>query len=158
MTAPYYVLHVKPRTEKKVMAYLERCAAWRHLPMLVKERRVQRRKIRTELPLFPGYVFARLNPDQRLTMIKTNLLVRAIEVPHARTMIRQLRQIAHAGRLAPLKPLDAFRLGEAVRVKSGPFFGLIGYIDAIASELVLTVDILGRAVSVSINPTDCEKI
>lgn len=76
----WYVLHVKPRTEKKVLAYLERCAAWRYLPLLTKEKRVQRRKIRTELPLFPGYVFARMNPEQRLTMMKTNLIVRVIEV------------------------------------------------------------------------------
>ena len=154
----WYVLHVKPRTEKKVMAYLARCSAWRYLPIWVKETRVQRRKVRTELPLFPGYVFARMNPDQRLIMLRTNLIVRTIEVPQAREMIHQLRQISRAGRLAPLKPLETFQLGDQVRVKAGPFYGLTGYVDAVSSELILTLTILGRAVSVAINPADCERI
>lgn len=158
VASTWYVLHVKPRTEKKVMSYLARCSAWRYLPIWVKETRVQRRKVRTELPLFPGYVFARMNPDQRLIMLRTNLIVRTIEVTQAREMIHQLRQIARAGRLAPLKPLGAFQLGDHVRVKSGPFYGLTGYVDAVSSELILAVSILGRAVSVSIDPQDCERI
>ena len=158
VASTWYVLHVKPRTEKKVMAYLARCSAWRYLPIWVKETRVQRRKVRTELPLFPGYVFARMNPDQRLIMLRTNLIVRTIEVTQAREMIHQLRQIARAGRLAPLKPLGAFQLGDHVRVKSGPFYGLTGYVDAVSSELILAVSILGRGVSVTIDPQDCERI
>lgn len=126
--------------------------------MWTKETRVQRRKIRTELPLFPGYVFARMDGDQRLTMLKTNLLVRAIEVPRAREMIHQLRQIVRAGRIAPLKPLTVFKAGDKVRVKYGPFYGAEGYVDVVTSELVLSLDILGRAVAVSINPADCERI
>lgn len=158
MLSLWYVLHVKPRTEKKVLAYLARYGAWRYVPMYVKETRVQRRKVRTLLPLFPGYVFARLNPEQRLNMLKTNLLVRLIEIPYPRETIHQLRQIAHAGRLAPLTPRESFHPGEEVRVKAGPFYGLTGRIDQVTSELILEVNILGRAVSVAINPDDCERI
>ena len=32
----WYVLHVKPRTEKKVMLYLERYRCFRYLPLVVK--------------------------------------------------------------------------------------------------------------------------
>ena len=32
----WYVLHVKPRTEKRVMLYLERYRCFRYLPLLVK--------------------------------------------------------------------------------------------------------------------------
>ena len=50
----WFVLHVKPRTEKKVMQYLSRSRGFRHLPVYVKVTKVQRRKVRRELPLFPG--------------------------------------------------------------------------------------------------------
>ena len=152
----WYVLHVKPRTERKVMTRLALCGAWRYLPLLTKERRVQRRKVRVELPLFPGYVFARLDPARRLAMLKTNLLVRLIEIPNPRETIHQLRQIVHAGRLAPLTPRPTFTLGARVRVSAGPFYGLVGHVDALGNALILSLDILGRAVSVSINPDDCE--
>lgn len=158
MPSPFYVLHVKPRTENKVLRYLEVYGTFRYLPTYVKERRVQRRKIRTVLPLFPGYVFCRLNPENRLKIMKTNLLVRLIEIPYPRETIHQLRQIAHAGRLAPLTPRVSFHPGEEVRVKAGPFYGLTGRIDQVTSELILEVDILGRAVSVAINPDDCERV
>lgn len=154
----WYVLHVRPRTERKVMERLALCGAWRYLPVQVRVRRTQRRRIRVELPLFPGYVFARLDADRRRAMLRSNLLVRLIPIPDPRGTIHQLRQIRRAGRLAPLKPLPAFAPGEEVRVASGPFYGLTGYVDTAGRRLVLSVDILGRAVAVSIDPDDCVRI
>ena len=110
----WYVLHVKPRTEKKVVAYLERYGYFRHLPTYVKTyKNKQRRKVRVELPLFPGYVFTRLLPEERVTMLKTNLIVATILVERPRVMIHQLRQINRASKSdAQLKTLaKTFRAG-----------------------------------------------
>ena len=98
MKRTWYVLHVKPRTEKKAAGYLKHYRIWHHLPLYRKTTRVQRRKVVREIPIFPGYVFVRMNPVERLEMLKTNLIVRTIDVPFPRTMIHQLRQIARAGR------------------------------------------------------------
>ena len=156
----WFVLHVKPRTEKKMAAYLSRDRLWHYLPLRMKIRRVQRRKVRTELPLFPGYVFARLNAASRLAMLKTNLVVRLIPVPRQRELIHQLRQIAHAGRVAPeVRTVSVFKVGDLVRVTQGPFYGVEGYIkrDEGGTSIILNVEILGQAVAVSISPSDCEK-
>ena len=83
----WYVLHVKPRTEKKVMLYLGRYRCFRYLPVVVKVTKVQRRKVRRECPVFPGYVFTRLSPEERVEMLKTNLIVRTITVTNPRQMI-----------------------------------------------------------------------
>ena len=121
-TSSWYVLHVKPRTEKKVVAYLASYGCFRYLPVYVKVTKVQRRKVRTELPLFPGYVFTRLDADGRLKMLRTNLLVRAIPVAHPREMIHQLRQIARMARGAPVVYTGPqFKVGDLVRVTSGPW-------------------------------------
>jgi transcription antitermination factor NusG len=157
----WYVLHVKPRTEKKVADYLRRYRFFCHLPLYTKVTRVQRRKVRRTLPLFPGYVFTRLFQEERAQMLKTNLIVRTISVPQPRKMIHQLRQIAHAARFAPeLKPVNPCRVGDSVRVVSGPLYGTEGIVVRQGREasLCLNVEILGAAVEVSVSATDLEKI
>ena len=163
MTGTWYVLHVKPRTEKKVMAYLERYGFFRYLPLLVKVTKVQRRKVRRELPIFPGYVFTRLLPDQRIKMLQTNLIVRTIPVPRPRELIHQLRQVNRATRatLQEMKKLACtFKSGDYVRVKSGPLRGTEGYVryDGEQATICLNVEILGSAVALTISPSDVEKI
>ena len=157
----WFVLHVKPRTEKKVMEFLRRYRCFRYLPVYVKVTKVQRRKVRRELPLFPGYVFTKLFPDERLKMLETNLIVHPIPVPRPREMIHQLRQIAHAAKGQPdLRPAKMFKMGEYVRVKYGPLRGTEGYVkrEGAGMTLCLNVEILGAAVEVSISPADLEEI
>ena len=160
-TRRWCVLHVKPRTEKKMAAYLAHDRIWHYLPLLTKVRRVQRRKVRTEVPLFSGYVFARLGAESRLAMLKKNLIVRIIPVPRQRELIHQLRQIAHAGRAGhEVRKAPLFKAGDYVRVVQGPFYGVEGYIrrDEGGASIVLNVEILGQAVAVSISPSDCEVV
>ena len=149
----WYVLHVKPRTEKKVM--------FRHLPVYIKVTKVQRRKVRRELPIFPGYVFAHLSPEERLAVLKSNLIVHSISVPDPREMIHQLRQIAHAGRgTTEMRPTNPFKEGDYVRVKYGPMHGTEGYVkrEGAKATIVLNVEALGTAVEVSVSPEDVELV
>lgn len=156
----WYVLHVKPRTEKKVMLYLSRYGCFRYLPLLVKITKVQRRKVRRELPVFPGYVFARLTPEERVGMLKTNLLVHTIFVTQPRQMIHQLRQVAHATKSAgDIRRVNPFKAGDYVRVKFGPMRGMEGYVrrEGPNATICLNVEILGAAVEMAISPEEVEK-
>lgn len=155
-----YVLHVKPRTEKKVDAYLAAFHCYHYLPTWTKITKVQRRKVRRELPLFPGYVFTYLNADERLEVLKTNCLVQTIPVPRPRELVHQLRQIVHASRRVPdLRPTHPFKVGDLVRITCGPLRGLEGYMrrEGPSASIVLNLDILGQAVETAISPSDCEK-
>ena len=163
MTGTCYVLHVKPRTEKKVMTYLARYRLIRYLPLLVKVTKVQRRKVRRELPLFPGYVFTCLTPEQRVLMLRTNLLVRTIPVPNPRELVHQLRQISRVLKVTGLemkKLAHTFKAGDYVRVKAGSFRGTEGYVkyDGDQAHICLNVESLGTAVEIVISPADIEKI
>ena len=107
----WYVLHVKPRTEKKTVDFLRSYGYFHHLPVYMKITKVQRRKVRRELPLFPGYVFTKLFPDERIRMLQTNLIVHTIAVPNPREMIHQLRQISRANRAKPeMLPVHSFKV------------------------------------------------
>ena len=157
----WYVLHVKPRTEKKVMLYLERYRGFRYLPLVLKVTKVQRRKVRRYIPVFPGYVFSRLSPEDRIEMLKTNLIVRTISVPNPREMIHQLRQIEHAARhVTNLRRVNPFKEGDYVRVVSGPLYGTEGYVrrEGANAMICLNVEILGAAVELAVSSENLEKI
>ena len=157
----WYVLHVKPRTEKKVDAWLSALRVFHYLPLVRKETKAQRRRIVRHLPVFPGYVFTRLFPDERIRILGTKQVVRTIEVANPRQMIHQLRQVEHASRLpADLKVIESFQPGEYVKVVSGPLRGLEGQVvrRGGTTSLVLSVDILGRALEAAVAPTDLQKI
>ena len=157
----WYVLHVKPRTEKKVMGHMRHYGFFAHLPTYTKITKVQRRKVRHELPLFPGYVFTKLWPDERLVILKTNLVVRTILVERPRTMIHQLRQISRASRAVPnLRPAQMCDVGDYVRVTSGPLYGTEGYVVRHGREmtLCLNIEILGVSAEVSVPAVDVEKV
>ena len=161
MTRTWYVLHVKPRTEKVVNDHLASLRVFHYLPIVRKETKVQRRKVVRFLPVFPGYVFTRLSPEERMTILRTQHIVRTIEVTDPRRMIHQLRQVEHASRLpTDLKLVERFTEGEYVKVVSGPLRGLEGQVKRVGAQtsLILTVDILGRALEASVAPGDLEKI
>lgn len=155
------VLHVKPRTEKKVAEYLKIYRLWHYLPLWTKTVRRQRRKVKTELPVFPGYVFAKLNVADRVKMLKTNLVVGTISVLNERLLIHQLRQVARAGRSgSQIRKTQMFKEGEPVVIKYGPLAGIEGYVvrDNGGMSVVLNVEMLGQAICVSLPPDDCKKL
>lgn len=157
----WYVLHVKPRTEKVVNDHLAIMRVFHYLPLVRKETKVQRRRVVRHLPVFPGYVFTRLSPDERMTILRTQHIVRMIEVANPRRMIHQLRQVEHACRLpADIRQAPTFAEGEYVKVISGPLRGLEGQVRRIgnATSIVLTVDILGRALEATVAPVDLEPL
>ena len=157
----WYVLHVKPRTEKMVNDHLSVLRVFHYLPLVRKETKVQRRKVVRHLPVFPGYVFTRLFPEERMTILRTQHIVRTIEVSDPRRMIHQLRQVEHACRLpVDLRQVENFAAGEYVKVVSGPLRGLEGQVlrRGAAMSIVLTVDILGRALEATVAPGDLEKL
>ena len=143
------------------MLYLARYRVFRYLPLMVIVKKVQRRKVRREYPVFPGYVFARLAPDERVEMLKTNLIVHTISVPFPRQMIHQLRQVEHATKSSsPIRRANPFKAGDYVRVKFGPMRGMEGYVrhEGPNATICLNVEILGAAVELSISPDDIEII
>ena len=146
------VLFVKPRTEKKVVEYCQLYGIAHYLPLRVKTRTAQRRRVTVRLPVFPGYVFARVTPDRRLALLKTNLLVRILEPEFPRRMLRDLVMVRRALRANPtLEAAKPLTTGRLVRITDGPFRGIEGRVARLAGALkvVLNVDMIGQAIAVT---------
>src|SRR6266849_2244464 len=67
-----------PNHEKRVLEQLNRRTVDTYLPLYASVRRWKDRRVRLELPLFPGYVFVRLALRERLRVLETPSVVRLV--------------------------------------------------------------------------------
>ena len=160
---PWYVLHAKPRCEKKAAKICLDSEIRHYLPLRQsrpKQRKGQRR-VSFDIPLLPGYLFARCNAAERLALLRSGYLVRTIDVVDQIQLLDELRQIY----LASAGPTDLtlypqLKRGRKIRVVRGPLSGVSGQISSRKEtfRLVLNVSILGTAVAAEVDMDDVELI
>lgn len=147
------VAHVRPRCEKKLAETCRREAMTCYLPLRAREHRYGRRKRVFFTPLFPGYLFARVDPDQRTFLRQNHWVARWLDVPDEATLLNQLIQVDRALRIGQVKEtLPYLCEGHAVRVRSGPMKGMDGIVQGFRGKtrVVLNVDMIGHAVVVDV--------
>src|SRR5215510_415854 len=125
----WFALYVRARQEKFTARGLEGKGFEVLLPLYACLRRWSDRTKRVELPLFPRYLFCRLDPRDRLPVLTTPGAVSLvgtgnIPVPVADVEIAALQAIVKSG--LPAQPCPFIRLGQFVRIEDGPFSGLTG--------------------------------
>jgi transcription termination/antitermination protein NusG len=154
MPQPWHVLYVKSRQEKALAADLETFGIPYYLPLLDKVTFYGSRRFRVQIPLFPGYLFMRGARDQLIVTERTRRLLRVIPVCDQKQISWELSNIQMAlANGADLGPCRQLEKGWRVVVKSGPFQGLQGIVEARSPDnrLILQVGLLGQAVSMEID-------
>jgi transcriptional antiterminator RfaH len=147
----WFVCHTKPRCEKKFAHLAERERfAW-YLPLIRSVRHYGSQKKVFTKPLFPGYVFVRIEPERKARVYQQDLLVRALLIENEPLFLRQIedvRAICASGLEAAIHPL--MRKGTHVRVVGGPLSGLEGYVDDPVNPrgIVVSVDVLQQGLLV----------
>jgi transcriptional antiterminator RfaH len=156
-TTAWYLVHTKPRQEDVALANLQRQGYECYLPQMRIERiRRRRAEIATE-PMFPRYLFIRLDSsDQgkswspiRSTLGVSQLVhfgARAAKVDDA--LVDLLRQREQA------MPLDAmFHSGDSVVITDGPFAGIEAIYQTTDAErrAFILLEILSKPVSMQID-------
>jgi len=162
-TARWYAVWTRSRHEQVVRSQLEERHVVAFLPTLTRWSRWKDRRKQIVVPLFPGYVFARFELPQRLTVLRTPGVVSIVSfngepapVPdHEIDAIRRL--IAST---LPYDPCPMIRTGAMVEVIHGPLKGVVGRLTRKGSQarLVLSVELIGRAVSVQVDAADVQPI
>ncbi|MDI1319650.1 MAG: transcription termination/antitermination NusG family protein [bacterium] len=147
----WFVCHTKPRCEKKFSALLTVEQFNHYLPLIQSVRRYGNQRKTFTKPLFPGYVFARLEPARKDRIYQQDLLVRALMVANEPVFLRQMevvKTVCASGLEAALHPL--VRKGTHVRVQGGPLHGLEGYVDDPVNPrgIVVSVDVLQQGLLV----------
>ena len=160
---PWWVLHTRPRTEKALSRRLLRAEVPFFLPLYEKRLACRGRRLRSFLPLFPGYVFLRGGEEARIRALETNMVARVIPVVDQADLQQDLErvyQVMVSG--APLTPENKLLPGRWVRITAGPLAGLEGKVLRRGSnwKILIEVRMLQQGVSVeldewAIEPIEC---
>jgi transcription termination/antitermination protein NusG len=149
---PWFALYVKPRHEKTVAAMLQAKGCDIFLPTY--SHRVKYHKS-FELPLFPSYVFCRLDVSRRLPIMTTSGVFSIVgngPDPEAipENEIETVRRMLQSG-LEP-RPWPYVLPGDELSLDSGPLKGVRGVVvDASDGKwLVVSIDLLRRSVAVKV--------
>jgi transcriptional antiterminator NusG len=155
----WYAIWTRSRHEQVVRDQLERKGFEAFLPTITKWSRWKDRKKQIEWPLFPGYCFVRFDGIDRLPIVKCDGVVTIVgnegypsPIPaHEIDGIRQLIESELA-----FDPCPLIKEGMMVEVKAGPLKGVVGRLVRKGSRarLVLSVDLIGQAVSVEVDAAD----
>lgn len=157
----WYALYVRTRFEKVVARNLRGKGYEEFLPLYRRTSRWSDRLKEIELPLFPGYVFCRFNPFDRLPIL-TIPGVNAIAgfgkdfIPVDEGELNAIRSVLRNG--AHCEPWPFLEVGQRVRVEYGAFAGTEGFVLMFKNtyRLVLSINLLQRSVAVEID-RDCLK-
>jgi len=150
---PWYALYVTPRLEKNVALLLEGKGYDAFLPTY--SHRVRYNK-QFELPLFPSYVFCRIDVLNRLPIMMTPGVFSIVgngsePEPVPEPEVEAVRRMLEAGSM--LTPWPYVVPGQEVCLESGPLQGVQGVVvDASNGKwLVVSVNLLRRSVAVRVD-------
>ncbi len=159
----WYVFHARPRCEKKAAEVCCQVDIRHYLPLRHSEprRRQGQRRYSFEVPLFPGYLFGCCDAAERYQVMRSDQLVRTIEVVDQQQLLSELHSVylaTHSTMSLTLYP--QLRRGRYVRVIRGPLEGVVGRISRRKEglRLVLNVSILGAAVAAEMDMADVELV
>ena len=157
----WYVFHIRPRCEKKAAKVCLDMEIRHYLPLHKSRPRPRKgqRRYSFDIPLFPGYMFGCCDLQERYDIMRSNYLVRTIEVTDQQLLLEELYNIylATSGEVE-INLYPQLKKGRRVRVIAGPLEGVTGRI-SIRKEslrLVLNVSILGTAVGAEVDMDQVE--
>jgi len=154
-TPAWYAVAVRSNFEKIVAESLRQKDYEIFLPSHLSKRSWSDRTKVIERALFPGYLFCRMELQQRVPLLNTPGVASIIgmgkcPVPVPDSEIRAVQTIVESG--LPVSPWPYLKAGQSVYINQGPLAGLEGIVIAAknSSRLVVSVEMLRRSVTVEI--------
>jgi transcription antitermination factor NusG len=159
----WYAAYTSANHEKRVGEQLSAREVEHFLPVYTSVRRWKDRRVKLELPLFPGYVFVRLALRDRLQVLQVPGVAKLVgfngtPTPLPQEEIETLKKSLVRGVRA--EPHPYLKVGRRVRVKSGPLAGMEGILGRKknSARFVISVELIQRAMAVEIDETNLEPI
>ena len=151
----WFALRVKSRSEKVVAMMASNKGLEEFLPVYQCRRRWSDRLKEVEFPLFPGYVFCRLDPQYRLPLLTIPGVLHFVgigktPVPLEDAEIAAIQAAVRSG--LSTEPWPFLEAGQRVRLLEGPLTGVEGIFVETSKQdrLIVSVTLLKRSVAVTI--------
>jgi transcription antitermination factor NusG len=159
----WYAVYTSANHEKRVAQQLAQRSVEHLLPLYESLRRWKDRRVRLQMPLFPGYIFVRLALCDRLQLLQIPSVARLVSFNgHPAALPEEDIQVIQncLGRGHQVEPHPYLQAGRRVRVKSGPFQGLEGIILRRRNmrRLVLSFELILRSVAVEVDVADLQPV
>jgi transcription antitermination factor NusG len=159
--AHWFAVYTNSHHEKSVASQLAARRVESFLPLYATRRRWKNRcEMNLELPLFPNYVFVRIDPKER---------VRVLEVPGVLSLVGfgktlaalpdfEIESLRSALGQRRMEPHPYLVVGERVRIKCGPLSGIEGVLVRKKTNfrVVLALDAIMQCVAVEVEAEDVE--
>jgi transcription antitermination factor NusG len=153
---PWFAIMARTGREKSSTLLLENAGYECLLPVSKYTRHWSDRKKEVEVPLFPGYLFCRMDPYNRLPVLMTPGVIQIVGagktlIPVQEEEIVAIQRVIRNGLVT--MPWPYLQVGQVARIEEGPLRGMTGIIVRIKSgmKLVLSVSLLQRSVAVEID-------
>jgi transcription antitermination factor NusG len=159
---PYwYAVYTCANHERRVADQLTSRGVEHFLPQYESLRRWKDRKVRLQLPLFPGYIFVQVALRDRLRVLDVPSVVRLVgfngrPAPLLEADVTRIREFLELGFRA--EPHPYLTVGKRVRVKNGPLAGMEGILSRRKGKfrVVISIELVQRAVAVDVGEADVE--
>lgn len=153
---PWFALQVRAKRESGVADFLRGRGYNPFLPISQSRKLWSDRVKLVDAPLFPGYLFCRVNVEDRLPILSAPGVIRIVgysrsPIPVDECEIKAIHAIVASG-LAN-EPWPYLRAGDPVQIKSGPLQGLRGILLRVKGthRLIVSVTLVQRSVAVEID-------
>lgn len=151
----WFAVRVKSQKERSIATSIESRGFEEFLPVYQCRRRWSDRMKSMDLPLFPGYVFCRVDPPLRLPILTVPGVLHFVGIGRVPVAIEDAemaaiqRAVRSGLRVEPSAYLD---VGQRVRLEEGPLAGLEGILIEIRKHyrVVVSLSLLKRSVAVEI--------
>lgn len=159
----WYAVYTSANHEKRVAEQLAARTIDHFLPSYASVRRWKDRRVTLQLPLFPGYVFVRVELRNRLQVLQIPGVARLVgfggmPVPLPEDEIDALRTGLASG--VRVEPHPYLNVGRRARIKQGPLAGLEGILLRWKGNwrVVLSLDLIQRSVAVDVDAALLEPV
>ena len=140
----WFAVYTAPRHEKRVGQYLGVKQIEHYVPLYQARRKwSDGTTVTLDLPLFPGYLFVRIDRSQRASLPESEIDALRAGLP-----------LRHA------EPHPLLTAGQRVRICSGALAGMVGVVVRRKNSLrvVLTMDLIRQSVAVEVDESELETI
>ncbi|MBT3796542.1 MAG: UpxY family transcription antiterminator [Candidatus Marinimicrobia bacterium] len=165
MSLKWIAIRSKPRSEKIVSIELSKKNIESFLPIVKKRQQWSDRKKWVDFPLFPSYLFAKIELKDSIYILNTRGVSTIVKFGDRVITIDE--KVVNSIRLAlegeyDLHPIKFFTIGDRVSVIDGPMKGAVGIVETKhkndENRLIIKIEALQQAVAVHINSEYLEYI
>jgi transcription antitermination factor NusG len=157
----WFAIHTASNHEKSVAQRLRAKDVETFLPLYnVTKRWKNRTTVKVELPLFAGYIFARIGLSERRRVIEVPMVYSIVGANRQPTALpdAEIESLRNGLSVRQAHPFPYAKVGSRVRIRSGPLAGLEGSVLRTygALTVVLTVEMIQKSVAIHVEADELE--